>query len=135
MNTIPPNDFSYFEMINDLVQKEPAEALDPEIMGSLAALGIIKGKPFEPDAQRRSYRSVALVGLSRTCRLMPKRDPRAWWSTSACGNMDCAPTAVDALPGITDTVGGRMTILADSIICRGSDISINVGHAARVVSA
>nr|WP_244494741.1 MULTISPECIES: alpha-hydroxy-acid oxidizing protein [Ensifer] len=49
--------------------------------------------------------------------------------------MDCAPTAVDALPGIADTVGGRMTILADSIICRGSDISINVGHAARVVSA
>ena len=24
MNTIPPNDFSYFEVINDLVQKEPA---------------------------------------------------------------------------------------------------------------
>ena len=23
MNTVPPNDFSYFEMINDLVQKEP----------------------------------------------------------------------------------------------------------------
>ena len=36
MNTIPPNDFSYFEVINDLVQREPAGALDPEIMGSLA---------------------------------------------------------------------------------------------------
>ena len=24
MNTVPPNDFSYFEMLNDLVQKEPA---------------------------------------------------------------------------------------------------------------
>jgi hypothetical protein len=23
VNTVPPNDFSYFEMINDLVQKEP----------------------------------------------------------------------------------------------------------------
>ena len=37
MNTVPPNDFSYFEMLNDLVQKEPVGALDPEIMGSLAA--------------------------------------------------------------------------------------------------
>ena len=53
MNTIPPNDFSYFEMINALVQKEPADSLDPEIMGSLAAIGIVKGKPFNPDARMR----------------------------------------------------------------------------------
>ena len=39
MNTVPPNDFSYFELINELVQKEPVGALDPEIMGSLAAIG------------------------------------------------------------------------------------------------
>ena len=32
MNTIPPNDFSYFEMINNLVQQEPAEAMDPDII-------------------------------------------------------------------------------------------------------
>ena len=49
VNTVPPNDFSYFEMINDLAQKEPVGALDPEIMGSLAAVGIVKGKPFKPD--------------------------------------------------------------------------------------
>ncbi len=48
INTVPPNDYSYFEMINKLVQEEPAEALTPEIMGSLAAIGIIKGKPFNP---------------------------------------------------------------------------------------
>jgi len=50
---IPPGDFSYFEMINDVVQKGPADALDPEIMGSLAAVGIVKGKPFNPDAQMK----------------------------------------------------------------------------------
>jgi hypothetical protein len=52
-NTVPPNDFSYFELINDLVQKEPVGALDPEIMGSLAAIGIVKGKPFNPDARMK----------------------------------------------------------------------------------
>ena len=34
MNTVPPNDFSYFEMINDLVQKEPVGALDVSHAGS-----------------------------------------------------------------------------------------------------
>src|SRR5271157_1716287 len=53
MNTVPPNDFSYFEMINALVQEEPADAMDPEVMGSLAAIGIVKGKPFAPDARMR----------------------------------------------------------------------------------
>src|SRR4029077_8087816 len=53
INTIPTNDFSYFETINDLVQKEPVGALDPEIMGSLAAIGIVKGKPFNPDARMK----------------------------------------------------------------------------------
>ena len=53
MSTIPPNDYSYFETINELVQHEPADAMDPEIMGSLAAIGIVKGKPFNPDADGR----------------------------------------------------------------------------------
>ena len=65
MNTVPPNDFSYFEMINDLVQKEPAEALDPEIMGSLAAMGIVKGKPFEPDARmKKILTDAAAIGTA-----------------------------------------------------------------------
>ena len=53
MNTVPPSDFSYFEMLNDVVQKEPIGALDPEIMGSLAAIGNVKGKPFNPDTRMK----------------------------------------------------------------------------------
>jgi hypothetical protein len=65
MNTVPPNDFSYFEMINDLVQKEPTGALDPEIMGSLAAIGIVKGKPFNPDARmRKILTEAAAIGTA-----------------------------------------------------------------------
>lgn len=37
-------------------------------------------------------------------------------------NLDSAPMALDALPKIADAVGGRMTVLADSGIHRGSDI-------------
>jgi hypothetical protein len=72
MSTIPPNDFSYFEMINDLVQKEPAGALDPEIMGSLAAVGIVKDRPFTPDANSAS----AVLQTERTCFVNPPRTGR-----------------------------------------------------------
>ena len=75
MNTIPPNDFSYFEVINDLVQKEPAGALSPEIVGSLAAIGIVKGKPFNPDARmKKILTDAAAIGTLRRepCRGMPR---------------------------------------------------------------
>jgi hypothetical protein len=65
MNTIPPNDVSYFEMINELVQQEPADAMDPEIMGSLAAIGIVKGKPFKPDARmQKILTEAAAIGTA-----------------------------------------------------------------------
>ena len=59
MNTIPPNDFSYFEMLNEIVQQEPATSLDPELMGPLAAIGIVKGKPFAPDARMKKILTEA----------------------------------------------------------------------------
>ena len=42
-NTIPPNDYSYWETINTLVQQEPPGAGDPETLGLLASVGIVHG--------------------------------------------------------------------------------------------
>ena len=64
VNTIPPNDFSYWEMVNGLVQQEPAGIADPEIMGLLAAVGIVKGKPFKPDGRMRKILEDAVVAGS-----------------------------------------------------------------------
>ena len=65
MNTIPPSDFSYFEMLNEVVQREPVGSLDPEIMGSIAAIGIVKGKPFNPDARmRKILTDAAAIGAA-----------------------------------------------------------------------
>ena len=80
MNTIPPNDYSYFEMLNDVVQQEPATSLDPELMGPLAAIGIVKGKEFAPDARmKRILNEAAAVGnaTSRSLMINP-RDP-SWF--------------------------------------------------------
>ena len=37
------------EEINEVVQAEPSEGQDPEILGQLASIGIKKGQPFKPD--------------------------------------------------------------------------------------
>jgi hypothetical protein len=55
MNTVPPNDFSYFEMLNEVVQEEPATSLDPELMGPVAAIGIVKGKPYRSTGDRQRH--------------------------------------------------------------------------------
>jgi hypothetical protein len=80
MNTIPPNDFSFYELANELAQQEPATSLDPELMGSLAAIGIIKGKPFAPDARMKKIFTEALAVANATSRslFMNPRDP-SWF--------------------------------------------------------
>ncbi len=45
IDTIPPSDFSFYELLNELVQQEPATSLDPEMMGAIASIGIVKGNP------------------------------------------------------------------------------------------
>jgi hypothetical protein len=89
MNTIPPNDWTFYETLNEIVQQEPATSLDPELMGSIAAIGIVKGKPFNPDARMRKIMTEALAvanAASRTLFMSP-RDPSwyyypgsAWWN-------------------------------------------------------
>lgn len=67
-STIPPNDFSYWETINDLVQQEPPGAGDPETMGLLAAVGIVRGKPFKPGERMRKILEDAVTVGNATAR-------------------------------------------------------------------
>ncbi|MCL4778107.1 MAG: DUF1254 domain-containing protein [Gammaproteobacteria bacterium] len=79
MNTIPPNDFSYYEMLNEVVQQEPATAIDPELMGPIAAIGIVKGKPFAPDARMRKILTDALAAGNATSRSLLMAPRAADW--------------------------------------------------------
>ena len=58
-NTIPPSDYSFFEMINENVQNEPATSYDIELAGQLAAIGIVHGKEFKPDERMKKILSEA----------------------------------------------------------------------------
>jgi hypothetical protein len=53
INTVVPNDFSFFEKLHALLQEEPAGFLGAELSGQVAAIGIEKGKPFSPDDRMR----------------------------------------------------------------------------------
>jgi hypothetical protein len=81
INTIPPSDYSYFEMLNRLVQAEPATALDPELMGPVAAIGIRKGEDFAPDDRMKGILEEAVKVANATGRTlaMSPRDPEWYW--------------------------------------------------------
>ena len=70
-NTIPPTDARFFETVHALLQDEPADAGNPEIVGHLAELGIVKGKPFAPDERMRGIlEEAATVGNAISRALM-----------------------------------------------------------------
>ena len=76
MNTVPPNDYSFWEMLNEAIQAEPAEALDPEIAEPIAAIGIVKDQPFEPDARIRGILTEAVAAenaLARSVSYNPRK--------------------------------------------------------------
>jgi hypothetical protein len=75
-NTIPPSDYTFFEVLNKLVQEEPAGSLDPELMGQIAAIGIVKGKPFTPDARMKKILTNAANVGNATARML-NMSPRA----------------------------------------------------------
>ncbi|WP_231734099.1 DUF1254 domain-containing protein [Calycomorphotria hydatis] len=70
MNTVPPNDWTFYEMLNEVVQNEPATSLDAELMGPVAAIGIIKGQPFKPDARMKKIMTRALTVANATSRAL-----------------------------------------------------------------
>lgn len=63
LNTIHANNDKFFDELNHVIQKEPIGLVDPELLGLAAAIGIEKGKPFEPDTRMRAIlKDAAAVG-------------------------------------------------------------------------
>jgi hypothetical protein len=76
-NTLPPEDESVFEMLNEIIQYEPAELFSIEQRGRLASLGIEKGRPFAPDARmKRIFEQAAKQGVAMSRAIVyASRDP------------------------------------------------------------
>ena len=58
-----PRGLSYWEAVNELIQREPVENRDRFFMAMLRDLGIEKGKPFAPDDHHKKiFEDAALLG-------------------------------------------------------------------------
>lgn len=62
-STVYPTDFTFWELLNQVVQEEPIESIDSTTLGFFASIGIEKGKPFKPDARmKKILTEAAAVG-------------------------------------------------------------------------
>ncbi len=92
-NTIHANDLSFYKELHAVLQEEPVDALDPEYIGLLAAIGIEKGKPFAPDERMTDILTDAAAVGNATARALVfrTRDPAAYlfensaWKTGFIG--------------------------------------------------
>jgi hypothetical protein len=67
-NTVAPADYLFWEYLNQVVQQEPSESLDPVTLGYYASIGIEKGKPFAPDARMKNILAEAATVGDATAR-------------------------------------------------------------------
>jgi hypothetical protein len=52
-NFVAPGDYAFWNLLNEVIQEEPSEGSDPTTLGLFASIGIVKGKPFNPDARMK----------------------------------------------------------------------------------
>jgi len=94
INTIHANDYTFYEEVNTIIQEEPTEAGDPETLGLLASIGIVKGQPFAPDTRMTKILTEAAAVANATARaqIYASRDSRtkyykdSHWSNFFVGN-------------------------------------------------
>jgi len=72
-STIHRMDYEFFEEVNAVVQAEPPQGQNPEILGQLASIGIKKGQPFNPDARMKKILTEAASVGSATARALSAR--------------------------------------------------------------
>lgn len=73
MNTIAPADYSSWETLNQIVQEEPSESLDPVTLGFFSSIGIEKGKQFAPDDRMKQILTEAAEVGDATARAVTYR--------------------------------------------------------------
>ena len=69
-NTIHANDYRFYEELHEVIEREPVSMLDPELRGIFAAIGIQKGKQFDPDDRMKSILEEAVAVGNATARAL-----------------------------------------------------------------
>jgi len=67
-NTVFPTDYRFWELLNQVVQEEPSDSLNPVTLGFFQSIGIEKGKTFAPDARMKKILTEAAAVGAATAR-------------------------------------------------------------------
>ena len=80
-NFVAPGDYSFWTLLNQVIQEEPPEGSDPTTLGLFASIGIVKGKPFNPDERmKKILTDAANIGAVTARTLALKiREPEAFF--------------------------------------------------------
>jgi hypothetical protein len=93
-NSLVPEDATAFQWMHEIIDYEPAEAFGKELLGRLASLGIVKGKPFAPDDRLQKIFTQAAqegVAMSRVIAFDSRKAearvyPDRMWESPFIGN-------------------------------------------------
>jgi hypothetical protein len=132
-STVHRMDYGIFEEINEVIQAEPASGQNEEILGILAAIGIKKGRPFEPDKRMQGILAEAAEVGSATVRTImskPRDDifyfypgESVWCNPFPGGSyewLDDGATLLDVRAGFFFYATGNTPAMAREIIGKGS---------------
>jgi len=72
-NMVGPSGYAFWEMLNQVVQEEPTDTVDPTTLGFWASIGIQKGKPFAPDERMKKLLTEAAAVGDATARTISYR--------------------------------------------------------------
>ena len=85
-NFVFPNDYSFWNILNEVIQEEPSAGSDPTTLGLFASIGIVKGKPFNPDERmKKILTDAANIGAVTARTLAFKiREKDAYFLSEQC---------------------------------------------------
>jgi hypothetical protein len=104
-NTVYPTDYRFWELLDEVVQQEPSDSLDPVTLGFFQSIGIQKGKPFAPDARmKKILTEAAAVGdaTARTILFRTRSRDAYYYSNSNWQRGFTGGYEFEAAPGVAD---------------------------------
>lgn len=101
-NTVAPADNKVWDYLNQVVQSEPIDSLDPVTLGYFASVGIEKGKPFAPDARMKKILTEAAAVGDATVRaiLFRSRIPEAFYYPNSTWRQWLGGYKFESQPGV-----------------------------------
>ena len=105
---VAPGDYAFWESLNKVIQEEPTAGSDPTTLGLFASIGIVQGKPFNPDARmKRILTDAANIGAVTARTIAFKiRDKDAYYFPNSTWRLPFfGGYKFESAPGVTNMDG------------------------------